>query len=115
VDKLVQLATEERIYATPSKYPAIVRDISILVDHNTKVVEVLNLINRVGGILVCDVDLFDIYKGKNIPDSKKNLAFHIIFQSDDRTLVDKEVNELQDIIITALEKEGGWEVRKQNA
>ena len=114
-DKLVQLATEERIYATPSKYPAIVRDISILVDHNTKVVEVLNLINRVGGILVCDVDLFDIYKGKNIPDSKKNLAFHIIFQSNDRTLVDKEVNQLQDIIITALEKEGGWEVRKQNA
>ena len=114
-DKLVQLATEERIYATPSKYPAIVRDISMLVDYTTKVVEVLNLINKVGGILVRDVDLFDIYKGKNIPDSKKNLAFHIIFQSDDRTLVDKEVNELQDIIITALEKEGGWEVRKQNA
>ena len=114
-EKIVQLATEERIYAAPSKYPAMVRDISVLVDHGTKVVEVLNLINRVGGFLVRDIDLFDIYKGENIPDSKKNLAFHIVFQSDERTLVDSEVNQLRDIIITALEKEGGWEVRKQNA
>jgi len=114
-EKIVQLATEERVYAAPSKYPAMVRDISVLVDHGTKVVEVLNLINRVGGFLVRDIDLFDIYKGENIPDSKKNLAFHIVFQSDERTLVDSEVNQLRDIIITALEKEGGWEVRKQNA
>jgi len=86
-EKIVQLATEERVYAAPSKYPAMVRDISVLVDHGTKVVEVLNLINRVGGFLVRDIDLFDIYKGENIPDSKKNLAFHIVFQSDVTYLV----------------------------
>ncbi len=89
-----------------------VRDVSVLVDYGTKVVEVLNLINKVGGFLVRDIDLFDIYEGKNIPDNKKNLAFHIIFQSNERTLIDKEVNQLQDLIITALEREGGWEVRK---
>jgi len=111
-EKLVQLATEERVYTAPSKYPAVVRDVSVLVDYGTKVVEVLNLINKVGGFLVRDIDLFDIYEGKNIPDNKKNLAFHIIFQSNERTLIDKEVNQLQDLIITALEREGGWEVRK---
>ncbi len=111
--KLVELATEERIYTAPSKYPAMVRDVSLLVEQGTKVVEVLNLINRVGNKLVRDVDLFDIYQGENIPENKKNLAFHIIFQSAERTLTDKEVNQLQNKIIKALEDEGGWEVRKQ--
>jgi len=107
--KLVELATEERVYSPPSKYPAIVRDIALWVESNTKVVEALNLINRVGGDLVRDVDLFDMYQGED----RKSFAFHIIFQSDERTLTDKEVNQLQDKIIKALEQEGGWEVRKQ--
>ena len=105
--KLVELATEERIYTAPSKYPAMVRDIALWVDQNTKVAEVLNVINTVGGSLVSDVDLFDMYPG----DDKKSLAFHIIFQSNERTLIDKEVNELQEKIIKALE-EKNWEVRK---
>ena len=106
-EKLVELATEERVYATPSKYPAMVRDIALWVDQNVKVVEVLNVINTVGGSLISDVDLFDMYQGND----KKSLAFRIIFQSNERTLIDKEVNQLQDKIIKALE-EKNWEVRK---
>ena len=106
-EKIVELATEERVYATPSKYPAMVRDISLLVDHRTKVVDVLNIINQAGGSLVKDVDLFDIYDSSE----RKSLAFHIIFQSDERTLTDKEVNQLQDKIIKSLEDKN-WEVRK---
>jgi len=108
--KLVELATEERIYTAPSKYPAMIRDIALLTDQGTKVVEVLNVINQAGGSLIRDVDLFDIYQKED----RKSLAFHIIFQSNERTLTDKEVNKLQDEIIKVLE-EKGWEVRKQNA
>jgi len=111
-EKLAELATEERIYLPPSKYPAMIRDISVLVEPGTKVGEALNLIDAAGGPLVRDVDLFDLYEGDKIADGKKSFAFHIIFQSDDRTLTDKEVNKLQDKIIKALEEEGGWEVRK---
>ena len=111
-EKLVELATEERMYLQPSKYPSMIRDISLLVDQGTKVVEVLNLINAAGGPLVRDVDLFDMYEGKEVTDNMKSLAFHIIYQSDDHTLTDKEVNKLQDKIIKTLEEEGGWEVRK---
>jgi len=111
-EKIVKLATEERIYMPPSKYPAIVRDIALLVERGTKVVEALNLINAAGGHLVRDVDLFDMYEGEEIPCGKKNLAFHIIYQSDDYTLTDKEVNKLQEKIINTLEEEGGWEVRR---
>jgi phenylalanyl-tRNA synthetase beta chain len=111
-EKLVELATEEREYLPPSKYPAVVRDIALLVESGTKVIEVMNLIHAAGGPLVRDIDLFDIYEGEQIPEGKKNLAFHIVFQSDDHTLTDKEVNALQDKIIKALEEEGGWEVRR---
>jgi len=111
-EKIVELATEERTYLAPSKYPAVVRDVALLVERGTKVIEVLNLINAAGGHLVRDVDLFDMYEGEEIPQGKKNLAFHIIYQSDDHTLTDKEVNKLQEKIINALDKEGGWEVRR---
>jgi len=111
-DKLIELATEERIYSSPSKYPSVVRDIAILTNKKTKVVEIMNLINSAGGVLIRDVDLFDIYEGQNIPDSKKSLAFHIIYQSDDHTLVDKEVNDIHQKVIETLKEEGGWEIRE---
>lgn len=112
--KLVELATEEMIYRAPSKYPAVIRDIALLVEPGIKVVEVMNLMHGAGGPLVRDIDLFDIYQGENIPEGKKNFAFHLIFQSDDHTLTEQEINGLMDKIIKALEQEGGWEVRKQN-
>ena len=111
-EALVRLATEERIYLPPSKYPALIRDIAVLVEQGTKVVEVLNLINAAGGQLVADIDLFDIYEGKELPENKKNLAFHIIYQAEDKTLTEKEVDQLHQKIVKALEEEGGWEIRK---
>jgi len=111
-NKLVTLATEERMYLPPSKFPSVVRDIAILTNKDTKIVEVMNLINASGGALVKDIDLFDIYQGDNIPDSKKSLAFHIIYQSDEHTLTDKEVNNIHQKIVNALKKEGGWEIRE---
>jgi len=110
-DLLLQLAREELIYRHPSKYPALVRDIAILVNFEDRVANVLNIINDVGGPLVRDVDLFDMYEGDKIPQGKKNLAFHIIYQSDKRTLKDKEVDEIQNRIIKEIKKRRGWEVR----
>jgi len=111
-EKLVKLATEEREYLPPSKYPAVVRDIAILVEPAAKVEEVLNLIETAGGALVQDVDLFDIYEGEEIGEAKKNLAFHIIYQSEDRTLTSIEVYKIHQKIIKALEENPTWQVRK---
>ena len=62
--------------------------------------------------MVQDVDLFDMYEGEEIPEGKKNLAFHIIYQSYDKTLKDEEVDKIQKKIIRELEKKKGWQVRK---
>lgn len=110
-EKLSELATEEHEYQPISRYPAAVRDIAVLVPREVKVDDVLNKIYDGGGKLIRDVDLFDIYEGEELPEGKKNLAFHIIYQADDRTLTSEEINEIQNKIIKILEKEN-WEVRK---
>ncbi len=74
--------------------------------------EVLNKIEGEGGKIIRDVDLFDIYEGEELPQGKKNLAFHIIYQAEDKTLSSKEIDELQDKIIKTLEENPEWQVRK---
>ncbi len=108
---LSQLVNQEIIYTHPSKYPAVIRDIAILVNLGDRVADVLNVINDAGGKLIKDIDLFDIYEGRNLPERKKNLAFHIIYQSNNRTLTDQEVNKLHNKIIKQITKKG-WEVRQ---
>ena len=107
---LKEAALEECEYRPISRFPATIRDIAILVPKTAKIIDVLNKINIAGGELVRDVDVFDVYEG--ISETKKNLAFHIVYQADDRTLTAKEVDQIQNNIITALEKTPEWEVRK---
>jgi len=111
-EKLSQLASEEHEYRPISKFPSAVRDIAVLVSKNVRIAEVLNKIYDTGGKIIRDVDLFDIYEGEEIPAGKKNLAFHIIYQAQDRTLSSKEIDELQNKIIKILEKNPEWTVRK---
>lgn len=111
-EKLSRFVSEENEYQPLSLYPTAVRDLAILVPKGTKVVEVLNKINIAGGSLIKDVDIFDIYEGKELPESKKNLAFHIIYQREDRTLSSKEVDKIQQKIIKVLEENLEWEIRQ---
>jgi len=111
-EKLSKLSSEESEYKPISQYPSAVRDLAILVPLQIQVVEVMNIMNITGGKLVKDIDLFDIYEGESIPQGKKNLAFHIIYQAKDKTLTNIEIDELQNKIIKALEQNPQWQVRK---
>lgn len=111
-DKLVQLASQEHEYRPLSRFPEAIRDIAVLVPLYTKVEEVLNGIEEVKTDLIRDIKLFDIYEGEEIPEGKKNLAFHIVYQAKDHTLTSEEINQVQDKIIKALQKNPLWQVRK---
>ena len=111
-EKLAKLASEEHEFRPIPKYPSAVRDLAILVPPQVKVEEVLNVIEITGGTLVCDIDLFDIYEGEELPEGKKNLAFHLIYQAQDRTLSSKEIDQLHQKIIKTLESEPEWQVRR---
>ncbi len=111
-EKLSKLSSEEHEFRPISSYPAAIRDIAVLVPIGVLVEEILSKIQTAGGDLVRDVDLFDIYKGEELPEGKKNLAFHIIYQAEDRTLFSKEVDDIHKKIISALEENPEWQVRK---
>ena len=72
----------------------------------------MNAMTGAGGALVRDIDLFDMYEGEHLAQGKKNLAFHIIYESAERTLTSKEVDTLHNQIIKAVEENPEWEVRK---
>ncbi|MCH7882962.1 phenylalanine--tRNA ligase subunit beta [Patescibacteria group bacterium] len=112
LDELIGETEKEKEYRPISKYPAVTRDLAILVPRDVRVVKVLDIIENTGGSLLTDVDLFDMYEGDEIVDGKKNFAFHLIFQSTDRTLKDEEVERVMQNIIKALEENIEWEVRK---
>ncbi|MFH1956664.1 MAG: hypothetical protein ABIJ28_03395, partial [Patescibacteria group bacterium] len=110
-EKLAAKAEEELEYMPISRYPAAQRDISLFVPLRTKVVEVLDVIENTAGQLLIDTDLFDIFKKPD--EDKKSLAFHLVFQSQEKTLSDKEINSLMDKIMKALDANLEWEVRKK--
>jgi len=89
-----------------SKYPFIVRDVSLWVPGSTKESEVLDVIRTHAGELLVRAELFDTFK----KDGRISLAFRLVFQSFDRTLTDFDVSERMEGIANAL-KEKEWEVR----
>jgi phenylalanyl-tRNA synthetase beta chain len=110
-EKLANLATEEHEYEPFSIYPAIVRDISVLVPKDVLVEDVMNVIEETAGKLIRDIDLFDIYE--ELEEDRKSLAFHIIFQLKDRAILPEEVENAFQKIVENLEKNPDWEVRKK--
>lgn len=111
-ENMLDVVSGENEYRPISKYPALVRDLALLVPKLTRTVDVLNIIEITGGKILVDTDLFDVYEGGELPEDKKNFAFHLIFQSDVKTLQDEEVDDIMERIIKALEKNLEWEVRK---
>lgn len=109
---LFETVRSEREYKEISKYPAVLRDIAVLVPSQVRVTEVSDVIENTAGMLLRDSDLFDIYEGDEIPENKKSLAFSLFFESNERTLSEKEVDEIMQKITQTLESNPEWEVRK---
>lgn len=110
--KLTKYVEEEKEYLEIPKFPAVLRDLSILVSPEIRVTEVLNVIYGAGVELIDDVDLIDFYdedlEGKFR--EMRNLVFRIVFQGD-HTLTDEEVKTEEEKIKKALIEELGAEIR----
>lgn len=99
-------------YKPIAKFPPVKRDLAIIAPKKVSWSEISNLVYENGGGLVNDVELFDVYEGKNMPVDKKNLAFHIIYQSQERTLKDEEIKNITNKIIEQLKIKFGANLRK---
>lgn len=109
---LVKAAENEAEFQPIGKYPAVIRDIALVVPDGTKTETVMNVIEGSGGTLLVDTDLFDYFQDDNMRGrAEKSLAFHLVFQSPERTLTDTEVDTAIKHMISALE-EKNWAVKK---
>jgi phenylalanyl-tRNA synthetase beta chain len=111
-DEFLSQIEAEKEYRPISKYPALMRDLAVLVPKNAKTIDVTDKIENTAGELLVDSDIFDIYEGEGIPADKKSLAFRLVFQSKYKTLADPEVNKIMDKIIAGLEANPDFEVRR---
>ncbi len=106
---LLQGVNDEISHVSPSRFPAVLQDIALLVDTEVSAARVGELI--ASSSLVSAVQLFDVYEGTPLPAGKRSLAFAVDFQTSDRTLTDADVAEARQRIIRRLEHEVGAELR----
>ena len=110
--KLEKYSKKEKKYTPIPKYPAVERDIAILVDEKIEVLKIEKIIRSKAKKILEDVVLFDIYRNEKIGNNKKSVAYALKFRAKDRTLNDEEISEVMENIIKALEDELGAELRK---
>lgn len=113
LEAVISRIPDERTVDTVSAYPAVHEDIAVIVDLTLPAAEVTEVIKNSGGFLLSQVSLFDVYQGDPIPAGKKSLAYHLIFQSPDRTLTDKAVRKQRDRIVKQLAHRFGAKLREE--
>lgn len=109
--EIVARANFDLKYKGIAKYPAVTRDISMVMEKSIMVGQVEEVIRKCGGKLLEECKLFDVYEGSQIKEGYKSVAYSISFRASDRTLADQDVNTIMDKILKNLEKLG-IELRK---
>ncbi len=102
LEKVIDSAGGVKKFSPLPKYPAIERDIAIVVPREVLSAEVNRVITENAGTLLESINLFDIYQGEQIKEGYKSMAFALRFRSPDRTLTDEEVNNIHEQIQQAL-------------
>ncbi|MBD0333750.1 MAG: phenylalanine--tRNA ligase subunit beta, partial [Chitinophagaceae bacterium] len=95
------------------KFPMVERDLAMVVPRQMKYEEIRSTIDKLRLDKLQDVKLFDVFESEKLGAGKKSLAVNFIFQDEEKTLTDKEIDAWMNKIMTALEKESGAEIRKQ--
>ncbi len=113
LDKLFEVTPVRHEVEPVSVYPPVLEDIALIVDESIPAGEVAFLIDQTGGKTVTDVRLFDVYRGEQLGEGKKSLAYSLTYQAEDRTLTDDEVAKLRNKIVKRLERELGAKLRDQ--
>jgi len=112
IEPLVEAANLKAEFKPLPRYPAVARDIAMLVDDGVLVKQIEKLIRESAGNILEEAKLFDVYKGKQVPEGKKSVAYSLTFRASDRTLTDEEVSQSMSKIIKALSEKLGAQLRE---
>jgi phenylalanyl-tRNA synthetase beta chain len=110
-EKLLEYAPRRITTSVLPRFPAVERDLAIVVDRDFASEQIVRWIHNLGEALIEHVEIFDQYLGAPIPEGKKSLAYKISYRAADRTLTDSEINELHQSVADRLGKTFGAERR----
>ncbi|MEJ8554059.1 phenylalanine--tRNA ligase subunit beta [Tepidibacter sp. Z1-5] len=99
---LLTYRNDEKLYRPLPKYPAMTRDIALLIKDEVYVKEIEDIITKNSKGLVESFKLFDVYKGEQIEEGHKSVAYSLTYRSKDKTLTDEEVNKVHENILKEL-------------
>lgn len=94
-----------------SKYPAVSRDLALLIDNNVTFAQIVDVARQSEKKLLKKVELFDVYQGKNLPEGKKSYAVNFILQDEQKTLNDKQIDAMMQKLISNLKNKLAAELR----
>ena len=112
ITKLVKYAKANKKYVEVPKFPAVERDIAIIVDKEVEVGQIEKIIIKKAKKLLESMELFDIYRNEKLGENKKSVAYALIFRDKNKTLSDEEINMVMESIVDELEKALGAILRK---
>ncbi len=111
LDKILAYAVLDKKYTPAPKYPGITRDISFILKTENSVKEMLNVLREKGRPLLRSLKIVNYYKGKQIPVGYRGLTLSCLYGSNERTLTEKEVQPIHNLICLALTGEFGANIR----
>ncbi|RYE24434.1 MAG: phenylalanine--tRNA ligase subunit beta, partial [Sphingobacteriaceae bacterium] len=109
---LRQIGKNKIVYQEVSRFPAVKRDLSLLVNEQISFNQLKNIALKTDRKLIKTVDVFDVYKGDKLPEGKKSYALSFVLQDEEKTLADKAIDAVMQKLVFNLQKEAGAEVRK---
>ncbi len=112
ITKLVRYAKANKKYVEVPKFPAVERDIAVIINEEIEVGQIEKIITKKAKKLLESMQLFDIYRNEKLGQNKKSVAYSLIFRDKSKTLADEEINKIMEDIILELEKSLGAELRK---
>ncbi len=107
----VEAVDNEKQYKPMPKFPAVTRDLAVLIDSSVPVANIEKVIKESCGKILEKTELFDVYKGKQIPEDKKSVAFAITMRSADGTLAEEEINSAMNKIVENINNKLGGVLR----
>ena len=94
-----------------SDYQKVVRDFAFVIDEKYSSGEITNIVKKIDSNLIKDVKVFDVYQGENITSGKKSIAFNVTFEPKDRTLGEKDIEQISKKIILTVQEATGATLR----
>ena len=111
LDALLECKASRVKFVPLERYPAVTRDIAIVVDRDTSAKTLLDCARHAKAKTLKEADVFDVYEGEHVEKGKKSVALHFVYQASDHTLTEAEIAEDHEKILNALAEKTGAQLR----